>query len=145
VKLLGTHRVKGQLTELDVIKINLFDGRFDTGYRIVEFLIAPQSPSAQLDGYATLGTEEGTLSNGTWEWQDNTQIAWASFSEGGGLFSPAAALSIIDPDNMVIEDLYVYANSSVSNQKLNYMIVMEKYDLTEWEGALQLVRNSSQG
>ena len=61
MKLLGTHRVKGQLTELDVIKINLFDGRFDTGYRVVQFLTAPQSPSGQLDGYATLGTEEGTL------------------------------------------------------------------------------------
>lgn len=144
MKKIEEYTVRGQLTELSVEKIQLFDGRFDTGYRIVEFQIAPRVPSGQLDGYATLATEEGTLSGGTWEWDDNTQVAWSSFSEGGGAFSPNNVISIVDPDNLIIEDLYIYANSSSSSQVINYMIKLEKYDITDWQGALAMVRNRAQ-
>jgi hypothetical protein len=144
MKKIEEYTVRGQLEELGVERIQLFDGRFDTGYRIVEFQIAPKRPADALDGYGTLGTEEGTLSGGTWDWSDNTQLAWSSFSEGGGGYSPNNVISIVDPDNLIIEDLYIYANSSSTSQAINYMIKLEKYDITDWQGAVTMVRNRSQ-
>ena len=44
---------------------------------------------------------------------------------------------------MVIEDLYIWANNA-ANDPINYLIKMEKYDITDWQGALTMVRNRSQ-
>ena len=55
----------------------------------------------------------------------------------------AAGVSIIDPDNFVVEDLWVYVRAS-GNQPINYLITMEKYDTTDARGALAMVRNNAQ-
>ena len=55
----------------------------------------------------------------------------------------AGLTSIIDPDNMIIEDLYLVVNAQ-DEGNVNYMIQLQKYDISEWQGALSMVRNRSQ-
>ena len=76
---------------------------------------------------------------------DDNQIAWAWFNattDSGTDSMP----SIIDPDNLVVEDLYIYGRSnSGSTAPINYMVVMEKYAISEEQGALLMARDRADG
>ena len=58
-----------------------------------------------------------------------------------GTFSEA----IIDPDNLVVEDLYVYVRSATDDIPINYLVKLEKYEITDWQGALAMARDRAQG
>jgi hypothetical protein len=73
---------------------------------------------------------------------DNRQIAWAGSAMDAAL-APGNWQSIVDPDNLIVEDLFIWANDA-ANDPINYMITLEKYDITDWQGALAMVRNRSQ-
>ena len=152
MKKIGEYTVRGQASEDDSeaapfgIKIPLFDGRFDTGYRVVDFRIwgATWSNSSNPDVVGKLGTEENLVSSSVnfMNAGDNREIAWAGHN--GGLDVGGTGFSIVDPDNMIIEDLYVYTRAVTDTVPVNYMVKLEKYDITDWQGALGMVRNRSQ-
>ena len=50
----------------------------------------------------------------------------------------------MDPDNLIVQDVYVQALSA-AEENSNYFMRFEKYDISEWKGALAMVRNQSQG
>ena len=147
MKKIGEYTVRGIGEEADPIKINLFDGKFNTGYRITSFQVFASNIDGQYDQRCTgkLGTTADLNQNavGFWNAGEPREIAWASSNDGaidaGGILE-----SVIDPDNMIIEDLYVYLRSN-QNEPVNYIVTMEKYDITDWQGALGMVRNRSQG
>ena len=122
-------------------RINLFDGRFDTGYVIREFKIW----ALDTECHATLSTvyEAGVSSTDyMMDAGDNTQIAWASSpSSGSGPLNDG----IVDTDNLVVEDLFIRGYATSTSQPWNYLIVMDKYEFSDWRGALAMVRNRAQG
>ena len=64
--------------------------------------------------------------------------------DANGVSTPNV-VTTVDPDNLVVQDLFVIADEGVgSDVKVNYMIKMEKYDITDSQGALAMVRNRSQ-
>ena len=128
----------------DNFRISLFDGRFDTAYKVTRFEITPHSigdPNGDVF-VAKLCTE--SLATQNWFWEDNREIAWSigSYHLGGNL--PFGFQSWIDPENLIVEDLFIVANSGFEGS-VNYIIEMQKYNITEWKGALAMVRNKSQG
>jgi hypothetical protein len=141
MKKIGEYTAKGQFTSPDTggaeHMINLFDGRFDTAYKIIKFEIMTQDPIFNNIEYTAKLTTQSTTSR-LFNWANNDQIAWA-FGED----TITGFKSVVDPDNMVVEDLFVYAATS-SSTDINYMITMEKYEINDWRGALAMVRNSSQ-
>lgn len=152
MKKIGEYTVRGQLSENESEtapfgrRLTLFDGRFDTGYRVVEFRIwgSNWASSTGPDVIGKLATEEG-LSADPGDFmnaEDNREIAWAGAP--GGTDTGGSGFNVIDPDNMIIEDLYVYARGANDSADVNYLIRMEKYDITDWQGALGMVRNRSQ-
>jgi hypothetical protein len=143
MKKIGDYTMKGRIPkDSNSNRILLDDGRFDTGYRVIDFIIAPTDPNnAAEDMNAKLTTEPTTLLG--WSWDDNTQIAWA-VSENRVTGSPVFGRSIIDPDNLIIQDLFIQCENSGSGE-VNYMVKLEKYDIREFQGALAMVRNKSQG
>ena len=150
MKKIGEYTVRGRIPiaaeSNDPIKIQLFDGRFDTGFRITKFRVAGV---AMGDGNgdciaAKLVTDPSATPGGDWQFDDNSEIAWSmcSYAMNGTL--PFGTNEIIDKDNMIIEDLYIYVNT-FGEGGMNYIIEMEKYDINDWQGALSMVRNKSQG
>jgi len=141
MKKIGMYTARGQILNQATKQITLFDGRFDTGYKVISFKVYPDEPyTAAADVVGVLATEAIAATN-DWDFSDQRQIAWASvdirtagFAAGGGT---------VDPDNFIVEDLYVHGKNQNSGA-INYIITMEKYETTDWRGALAMVRNSNQ-
>tara|TARA_Y100000114_G_scaffold128133_1_gene125071 strand:+ start:186 stop:617 length:432 start_codon:yes stop_codon:yes gene_type:complete len=136
MKKIGEYTAKGNIAVSDTggesKKIQLFDGRFDTGYRVREFIVMTNDPMFNnLEFTAKLTTRENN--DRKFNWQQNDQIAWA-FGE-----DTVWLKGIVDPENMVIEDLFIYAAiNTTSDVNINYMIVMDKYEISDWQGALAM-------
>lgn len=153
MKKIGTYTVRGLIEpESSTLgltkKIQLFDGKFDTAYKIVKFELLFEDPdNTTNDVYGMLLTEflnySGT--DQTFDFSESRQLGWASaanvYSDAG---SPAQPFNLIDRDNLIVEDLFVYVRSGTSVAGVNYYIELDKYDISEGLGALTMVRNSAQ-
>ena len=149
MKKIGEYTARGQvsedLTEQGIPdKITLFDGRFNTGYRVTDFKIWTSNVLAGTAAAAKLSTS-GTSSTARADFfraDKNDQIAWAvtEMTTDGGT-SGGFADAIVDFDNLVIEDLYVYVRCETHETPINYMITMEKYEISDWKGALAMARD----
>ena len=145
-----TYVIKGQFTGDYVSKkIQLFDGCFDTAFRVIEFIIAPQTITGNSNESCTakLTTEDAKSfgSHGDWNWNDNREIGWSSWTQYTSN-QPRGMNAIIDPENLIIEDLWLCGKigSDAPNNEINYMIVMEKYKINQAEGTLTYIRNRGQ-
>ena len=152
MKKIGEYTARGIINEVDTLagnpqKIPLFDGSFETGYRIKEFYLWG-CDFGGLDNANVVGklskNDAGPIAGDNFLRADNdNEIAWAG--AGGSVAAFTQSVSIIDPDNMVIEDLYVYAQTDATQaDPINYMVVMEKYEISDWEGALAMARDRAQ-
>lgn len=153
MKKIGMHTARGQISETDTLAgrpkmVQLFDGSFKTAYRVVDFKIWGSNfggTSTNPDVVGKLSTSENSklVAGFFMNADDDNEIAWAASAaglEGGG--APFAD-SIVDLDNLIIEDLYVYALSTGSaTTGINYLIVMEKYSISEGMGALAMARDA---
>jgi hypothetical protein len=142
MKKIGEYTCRGQVKNDTTRRITLFDGRFDTGYKVVDFRVYPDEPyTPAADVVGVLATER-TAATENWNLGDQRQIAWASVDIRTGGF--AAGGGTVDPDNFIVEDLYFHGRNGDSGGAVNYIVTMEKYQTTDWRGALAMVRNSSQ-
>lgn len=148
-----TYVIKGQFTGDYVSqRIQLFDGCFDTAFRVIEFIIAPKTitGNSNQSSNAKLTTEDvkqmgGALTHGDWNWDDNREIGWATWAQITTNQSRSYN-AIIDPENLIIEDLFVTGKTQgdAPDNILNYMIVLEKYKISQEEGTLTYIRNRGQ-
>lgn len=149
MKKIGEYTTKGTtISDSTSHRIILDDGSFKTGYRVVEFVVAAHdmdNSSARVYS-AKLMTDDDTSIGVNWNWDDNAEIAWAAFNYDGNAPGSLNTFSQVDPDNLVIQDLFIRVEdgASGSGTKVNYFIRMEKYEITDWRGALSMVRNRSQ-
>ena len=153
MKKIGEYTARGIVSEEDTTdgnpqKIPLFDGRFDTAYRVVEFRIWGSSFAGGNDADCVGKLSKnaiGTTGNANFlRADDDNQIAWAASQGDVDHFITAPA--IVDPDNLVVEDLYVYVRSRGTNTfAVNYLVIMEKYEITDWQGALAMARDRADG
>jgi hypothetical protein len=143
MKKIGDHTVRGSGLDDAVTRIKLFDGRFDTAYRVTKFVVAGVNTlsSVSTDVSGCVGTTEDSVS-ANWNFGDNRQIGWASL-RGIEAASVGDDFSLIDRDNLIVEDLFVFVNGN-SSTHVNYYIELEKYDISDWQGALAMVRNNAQ-
>lgn len=142
MKKIGEYTMKGKFDPDDgVVKLLLFDGKFDTGYRVVKFEHAMSNPLVNEEYKIVVGTTPDITS--AFDWANNEQIAWGYGGNNNTTSASFSNFAFIDPDNMIIENLYL-AGDNVGAGTLNYMITLEKYDISDWQGALAMVRNRSQ-
>jgi hypothetical protein len=156
MKKIGTYTARGIVNESETTAgnpqlITLMDGRFDTAYKVTAFKIW----SSQVDATSAAGcvgklskNPDGvTAATNFFRADDGNQIAWAVSGHSADAGSAGQfGESILDPDNLIIEDLYVYARSAGdTTDPINYLIEMEKYDITESRGALTMARDRAQG
>ena len=154
MKKIGEYTARGIVSEDDTSsgnpqKIPLFDGSFKTAYRVIKFDIwaATYSNSTNPDviGKLSKNDDGATGTVNFFRADDDNQIAWAGNIGSTDTFQ-IQQTGIVDPDNLVVEDLYVYARTAGdSNTAINYMVVMEKYEISESQGALLMARDRADG
>jgi len=121
------------------------DGRLNHGFKIVEFYIISTDPSqASADAYGSLATEAAAATS-IWNLDDNRQIGWAGQNIATGN-SPANQFSLIDPDHVVINDLFVCGSggSGAAADGYQYLVVMEAVSLTDNQAVIQLIKERAQ-
>lgn len=147
MKKIGDYTVRGQIPEgaTNTERIILFDGKFDTAYRVTEFVIAGiRADDSSSDCVGVLMTEDTGRNADFWDWSDVREIGWAS-TDHRTADGVQETFSLVDPDNLVVQDLFITVNNrSASNPQVNYFIRMEKYEVGEDLGVVSMVRNRSQ-
>ena len=157
MKSLGTYVTRGAMRDNNlttdtsrVLRIPLFDGRYDTAYVIRRFVIASQEPNnSGLDcsavAMSALHIPVDTAGNLQWYWDDVRQLAWASsFAGGGGTVEQSFDLA--DNRTFIVEDLYLVGESNAAlgaGTFINYYLELEKFEITDWEGALAMASIAS--
>lgn len=135
--------LRGQFVEGENKRLIVDDGRLNHGYKVVRFVIAGDPSSSGNDAFATLSLDYDAPV--TWNWGDNRQIGWASTNVQGtaGLEPP---FSVLDPDHVVIMDLYIQGqvSSSGGSDVINYLIELEPMELTDDQAILSLIKERSQ-
>ena len=139
--------LKGKIDNDETVRINLFDGDYTTGYRILRFDISPSNWAVDPDVFAVVATEDMGSSPAydarSWDWSSNTEKAWAAHSwNGGGQTGYYFARHV---DDIIIEDLFIHTVSPPTGQATNYILVLEKIKTSSSRTALARVQNMSQG
>jgi len=147
LKKIGTYTCRGVMPDRTQTRIQLWDGSFKTAYRVTKFIIANTIPHGTADQVAVLktdGQDGGSIALPFWDFSHNKQIGWAA-QENHTTASVRGTWSLVDPDHLIVEDLFVTGICSADGQEINYYLEMEKYAVSDWQGALALVRARSQG
>jgi hypothetical protein len=148
MKKIGSYTAKGIASHLIEEKILLDDGAFNTGYVVTGFQIYPTdftggNPSTTT-GIGRLATNSGLslIRTNFIDASLNEFVAADSISGGFENVSDDAR-SFIDPDNLIVQDLFITILNA-ADKDMNYLIKMDKYEFTDWRGALAITRNKSQ-
>lgn len=135
--MMARHTLRGQVDASETKRLIVDDGNLTSGHRVKEFHIFATNTSLGDDPAAILGLQANM--GGNWRADDNRQIGWAAMKT-----SPSQDLqtfSLVDPEHIVIRDLYIYNYTGVI---ANYLIVIEPVSLNEDEAVLQLIKERSQ-
>ena len=138
---MAIHTLRGTLTNTEKRRLIVDDGQFTQAHRVKAFYIFPvdlSSGAADVQGVLAID-EDGLQVN--WRADDNRQIGWSSTT-----MSTSNALnnftSIIDPDHIIVRDLWVTASSGSGD--INFMVELEPVTITEDHAVLALLKEVSQ-
>lgn len=110
-----------------------YDQNLNYAYKVLKFEIMPSGASLLQDSQATLGLDEDV---NTINFGDNRQIGWAVLNSN-------QYYSIVDPDHLVIGDLYL--NIAVAQDVImNYMVTIEQVEVSDVEAVMTLIKERSQ-
>ena len=133
--------LRGQLPSGELRRLIVDDGNFNRGFKVLEFHIWATSLTGSRDVQAVLGLDSDMAQS--FDASDNRQIGWASQQNNIGGQEGLGNFSLVDPDHVVIRDLYI-ANFGPAGNTANYLVVLEPMDLTDDQAILQLIKERSQ-
>ena len=153
VKVLKRHIVRGTVrdyTEAGNVpyKVQLFDGRFDTGYRIKRFEITPRlisSTTTQNFACKVMTRRHPKTLAVTWAWEDQSEVAWSMCSQDGNAAGAPNHFSVVDQDKIFIEDLYIFchANATATSEYCNFYLELEQVQVSESHGAVIMANDKA--
>tara|TARA_R110001592_G_scaffold8998_1_gene48328 strand:- start:617 stop:1036 length:420 start_codon:yes stop_codon:yes gene_type:complete len=133
--------IKGQALAASVTRIDLFDGKFTTGYRLKEFNVMPRDITTREMVIGRLMT--GDLPHSIeWNWDNNFEVGWSAY--GVPLSDRFGVYNRVDEDVVIVEDLFIDMTGD-TGELINYLIVLERLTFPVGIGAMNMVRNMSQG
>ena len=106
MKSMRKYTIRGEITAGDVKRIQLFDGRYDTGYQLNKFIITPQRILESEKVTCKLMTEE-KAHGVNWFWARQSEIGWAAWNTPSNL--RYGQFSQVDHEAIVVEDLFIDA------------------------------------
>lgn len=135
--------LRGQFVEGTTKRLIVDDGRLTHGYRVVSFVAVGVPSASGSNAYATLSLDyDAPLA---WDFGDNRQIGWSS-TNLPNLSGLEAPFSLLDPDHIIINDLYIQGQvgGSGGTAVINYLIEIEPVQLTDDQAILALIKERSQ-
>ena len=136
--------LRGKFTEGTQQRLVVDDGNLNHGYKVVRFVVAGDGfISAGTDAMATLSIDQDSPKD--WDWGDNRQIGWASTvtSDVAGL---AAPFSLVDPDHIVLRDLFIQGQSGSAGGTgiINYLVELEPMTISNDQAVITLIKERAQ-
>ena len=141
----GNAILRGRAIEADgPKKINLYSGTYTKGFRLVNFQIASHGFFISEECQGVLTTTGEAFAN-LWNWEDQTQVGWASTDMVAG-GTRQSVFSLVDSSMILVDAIYVNVNNNKGpNDPTNYLIELEPVDLHKFEWAMNYIQNQSQG
>ena len=133
--------LRGVGTVPNVEKVLLFDGSFNTAYKILDFQITPTNILFSEEISATVNTIE-LPHDSNWNWALNTQVAWSAW--GVPINSRFGRYSNVDDEVLIVEDLFIDFSGD-SDQTINWELKLEQVSIKDYEAALAMVNARAQG
>ena len=135
------HTLRGTIDSGEVRRLIIDDGMLTNAHRITRFDIFPEDMASGSADVSGMLVREAGAARQEWLAEDNRQLGWSSTT-----MSTANSLnnftSIIDPEHIVVRELYVTGYSNTG--RINYLVVIEPVKLTEDQAVLQLIKEHSQ-
>jgi len=78
-----------------------------------------------------------------WNFADMRLIA-CSATRDDGVYKLQDSFYAIDPDNLIVEDLWIYSDAEGDQTSSNYLILLEQYYTSTWQTVFQRIRNFGQ-
>lgn len=115
------------------------DGRYTHGFVITSFRVWPSSPAlpAGFNANGVLSFLESAPT--TMNAEETGTFGWASFIEG--TTNDVATFSLLDPQHVVNQDLFIH---NMGGTAMNYLITMSPIVMTPEQGVLQLIKAANQ-
>lgn len=133
-----TRTLRGTVAAGDVKQLIQADGNLNQGYRVLAFYAWPTTATAASDWSLVLAMDYDSVS--TMDAGDNRQIGWMFSGSSAFNFDRAG---VLDPEHIVIEDLYAL-NTSSPSLTLNYLVVLQEMELSDVQSVTQLIKKRSQ-
>lgn len=132
------HTLRGRVAAQETKRLILDDGRLTHAMKVVRFEVWARSMGSGEDPECILGLESnmGSEMNAG----DNRQIAWASQSTSAT--SRVMGFSIVDPNHVVIQDLWIY--NIADAEEANYLVELEAVEISNEQSVLQMIKERSQ-
>lgn len=144
----GNYVVRGQVREEEgPTEINLFDGTYKSGFRLVNIACAGKGPNANNQSMIVASTMSTNVTGGAdrWTWQDQAEVGWASAAKEGAS-SRDNLYSLVDSSIVVVDKLYIFGhNTEGTDFAVNYFLELQPVDLKQFEYAMNYIQNESQG
>ena len=115
------------------------DGRYTHGFVITSFRVWPAGPTLPSGFNANAVLSFLDFPPSTMNAEETGTFAWASFMEG--TTNDAATFSLLDPQHVVNQDLFIH---NMGLTAMNYLITMSPIVMTPEQGVLQLIKAANQ-
>jgi hypothetical protein len=124
------------------------DGDFQHGWKVTDFQIRtinPQVPTEWCN--AILGLNDRlTIPWDFGDFDQSPQIGWATCSNGTGtLVGGMMVTSLVDDNEFITDDLFLYGDVTGDDPFFNYLIRIESVNWTKNQALYQAARNAAQG
>ena len=136
--MMARHTLRGRVGAQETKRLIVDDGILTQGHKVVAFHVWSIGLGTGDDPECILGKDSDM--NSEWDASDNRQIGWAAQTTTAT--TRMMQFELIDPDHIIINDLYIYNRSATD--PANYMVLIEPVTLSDDEAVLQLIKERSQ-
>ena len=137
--------LRGRVDPSTATRLIIDDGLFTKGFIVREFYVFPENPASGGNDsvYGTLAVDiDGSAVR--WTADDARQIAWASTVQDETGFGARPSMSIIDPNHLVVRDLWFMGSRASGTDQINYLVLIEPVEISENQAVLALIKERSQ-
>lgn len=137
--------LRGRIEPSVATRLIVDDGQFTHGVKVKRFLVFPENPASGGDDsvFGTLSLDQDGSST-RWLADDNRQIAWSSTNQAATGFGAEAPFSYVDPNHVVVRDLWIMCARASGTDRINYVVEIEPMTITEEQAVLALIKEVSQ-